>query len=154
METEIFTEGQAATSISYSHHWQGKRRQNNHLAQGVKCETRRAANRIWCKGKGGQGSAWEVRSPGNKKKLTKSWDHHDRHRGSGCLRFFDGWRDVPQISSTLLGRLGRPKSFYDDFWRFVSVENITSNIRSPTLGVTLSFMIPEGLKLDQKMNWR
>ena len=46
------------------------------------------------------------------------------------------------------------KSFYNCFWWFFSVENMILNISSPILGVALSFMIPEGLKQDQKMNWR
>jgi hypothetical protein len=53
------------------------------------------------------------------------------------------------MSSTLLQRLSRPNLFIVVSDEFCSVENTILNISSPTLAVTLSSMIPEGLKLDQ-----
>jgi hypothetical protein len=55
-------------------------------------------------------------------KLTKNLGHHDSLGCSRYLRFFDGTRDVLQISptlllipSTLLLRLSKPKPFYNCF---------------------------------------
>ena len=53
-----------------------------------------------------------------KKKLTKTWDHHDSHCCSHG--FFNGSRDILllRMSWTLLLKLGRPKHFYDyKYWR-------------------------------------
>jgi hypothetical protein len=73
---------------------------------------------------------------------------------SGCVRLLGRWREILQIFWTLLLMLSKLQSFYYYFWCFVSVGNTTLNISSLMLAVTSSFMIPEGLKQDQKVNWR